>query len=577
MNYLSVAKRLGLDKDVKPSTELIRDTSFLGLNPTEVIIKARLGMFITLIGSAISLAFIAGVMGTLLSIIPSLITYYYITEKPKSKAREERLKSLGHAPEIITVLGTSLELNPNLERAVRIAGETCEGRISYDFAKAYKDSILKGVALRDSFKLIINEWGLHSEGFRQGMQLINTSLISKESRAQTINNALNNFFKNLINDLKKFLAKTKTHTLVLFSFGTIIPLILISMLPVVNLLNFESNPLIISLLLGANLLGINYYANYIINNRPASFSQVKIKTSKSFVNKTYAIVLFLVISSPTILYYGAKTLGGVFPIPSNFASMPLILGLAVSISTYYYMNSKDLMKKRSKALKAEKELLNITYNIGTKLQERRSFESVLKKVILEGKNKELNNHLRRAYNNIKDLQKQPEEAVMKELKKTGSKRVSSVFKLIFHALRQGVEQSAQSVLRVYEHFNQMIQAEEEHKALIEQVLSMMKVTALIFAPIISAFIVIMQGMIEANIPNTELPGLSLNFSGGISLELMQLMLGLYTIGLVIVLTKYYVKLRHGPDNVILKHELAKSVMTSTIIYLGVLTTKFILF
>jgi len=562
-----------MDKDVNPSEELLECSEFIGVNANEVIIKARVYMFFTLIVSAIGLALIVkNFLGTMISVVPALIAYYYVTEKPKIKARQERLRSLGHAPEIITVLGTSLELNPNLERAVRLVSETCGGRISNEFKKAYKDSILKGVPLKDSFKKIINEWGSYSEGFRQGTHLINTSLLERESRERTIDNGMNAFFNGLINDLRKFLAKTKTHTLVLFSFGTIIPLIVISMLPIVSLLNIETNPLMIGLFLTLNLLGINYYAGFIINNRPATFSQVDLTQKSEFIAPLipYSLLLFFIISSPTLLYYGAMMIGGAFPLPKEYASMPLIIVLSVGLSVYFYGRSKSLMKTRNKAISAEKEVLDITYSLGGKLQEKRSFEDALKHVINENKGKELTYHLKKAYNNIKELQTPHEEAVMKELSRTGSKRVSSVFGLIFHALRQGVENSARSVFRIYEHFSRMVQTENEHKALLEQVLSMMKVTAIIFAPLISAFIVMMQGMIEANVPTTDLQGYGLNFYSGMSLEVMQLLLGLYTIGLVIVLTRYYVQLNNGPDKVILNHELSNNIITACLIYLGTL-------
>ncbi|MBD3311850.1 hypothetical protein GF352_00085 [archaeon] len=576
MDYFSIAKKLRMDKDLNPSQELVNSSAFLGINPEEVLIKARLGLFFTLIGSAVVLALILkNLLSVIISLGLSLMVYYYLTELPKIKAREERLKSLGHAPEIITVLGTSLELNPNLERGVRLVGENCGGRISSDLSKAYKDSLLKGVPLKESFNNVISEWGEHSQGFKQGMNLINTSLLERISREETIKSALNSFFNNLINDFRQYLARTKTHTLLLFSFGTIIPLIIISMLPVINLLNININPLVITGLLGANLLGIHYYSSVILKKRPPTFSQISLKTKSDSGNLLlYSLILFLVISSPSLIYFYARLVNGVFLIPKKWSTIPLIIGLTASLSTYFYLKSRPYVKARVKAVKAEKELLNITYALGSKLQEKRSLENALKQVIKEHKDKELTSHLIVAYHNMKEFHKEPEQAVMKELVKTGSNRVKSVFKLVFHALRQGVEQSAKSVLRIYQHFNKMIQVEDEHKSMLEQVMSMMKVTAIIFAPLISGFIVIMQGIIESNIPVNELQGYGLSLGAGMGVELMMLILGFYCTGLVVVLTRYQSRLENGPDRVALMNNLSKNVLVAGMVYVSALITSF---
>jgi len=392
---------------------------------------------------------------------------------------------------------------------------------------------------------------------------------------------MDSFFNGLINDLRRFLGRIKTHTLVLFSFGTIIPLILISLLPVINLLNVQSDPIIIIILLAVNLLLINEYTNYILKNRPPAFSEVEVKSDLKkglmrlgFNGKgfdvpaiPYSILLFLLIASPTIIYFALKIVGGAFIIPSSYASMPLIAGLAVSLSVYYHGTSHPSIKARAEALKSEGELLNVVYSIGTKLQEKRSFEDSLKQVVRED-NGLLANHLSRAYSNIRDLGLPHEEAIINELDKTGSKRVVSVFKLLFHALRQGVDNSARSVFRVYEHFNKMVQSEEEHKGLLEQVLSMMKVTALVFAPLISAFIIIMQWIIESNVTSLDVAVFS--FQGLISADLMMLVLGVYTIGLVVVLTRYHTLLKNGPDKVLLNHELSVNIIIAMMVYLGAL-------
>jgi len=583
VDYYSIGKRLGLSGEVKPSEELVSCASFLGLNPNEIIIRARVLMLLSLVvSSVVIMLFSNNVFFTLIGVLVSMIIYYYFTEKPKWVFKEERLKALGYAPEIITVFGTGLMLNPSLERGFKLVSDSCVGRVSDDFRAAYKNSILFGEPLVDALNRIAVTWGEFSEGFRRGIHLISTGL---KGDLSVIDKGINIFFNGVTNDLRKYLARVKTHTLVLFSFGTIMPLIIISMLPVIAILDANSNPWFIAGFLIVNLLLLNQYASYILTKRPLTFSQVSTKPLrrgfikfKSFEvpGVPYALIVFFVISSPSLIHFFAGSLGGFFPLQENLSTIPLVIGLCVSLSLYHYGKSNSLMVERLKAVKCEKELLDVTYSIGSVIQEKRSFEDALRVVINSNKGKLLAGHLKNAYNSIKELSVDNEKAVISELVKTNSKRVLSVFNLIFMGLKQGITNGAENVFRIYEHFNRMYNCEEESKALLEQVLSMMSITVLVFAPLISAFIVVMQNLIEVNM--SDLDGYGFNFiNTNTSVSLMILMLGFYLAGLVFVLTKYQVLLRNGPDDVLVSHELSRNFLVSTGVFLVTLLVSLVIF
>ncbi len=564
MNYLSIAKALSIDKDVNPSEELIKSAEFLGISARDVIIKARLVFVFLLFSLTFALFFLTrNLVSVAFSLGISFLVYYYLTENPKKKAYSERLKALNYAPEIVTVFGTSIELGRNLEDAVRLAADYCGGRISDDLANAYKDSILLGKPLIRSFTNLIREWGEFSDGFKKSMRLMLAGLRESDPE-KTIELGMSTFLKSLSTDLKNFLGGIKTHTLILFSFGTIMPLIIISMMPVFNLLTLSTSPLQVGGLLLVNLFLLWAYSRYILNKRPPSFSQIAVSPGKG--NVFLSILIFFTVSSLSLIHYLAPLIGAYFPLPSYYASIPLVAAFPVSLSAYFYLNSHSLLKKRNEALKAEKELLGITYSLGVSLQEKRSFEDALKQEAL--KEGIIPLHLRKALGAIKDLKVSPEKAIMEELSFVDSDRVKSVFGLIFQALRQGVSKGASGVFKVYEHFSQMIQVEDENKASLEQVLSMMKLTVVVFAPLISAFIVMMQQMINVNVSSAALT--FVNLKGSITIDLMELLLGYYMAGLVIILTSYNVYLKNGPDKVFLYNELSVNLLLSLAIYIGTL-------
>jgi hypothetical protein len=78
VDIYSIANQLRLDRDIKPSEELVDNCVFIGLDPEKVIIKARLVMFLVLITSVLVLSltiknYLAIIASIALSLFPGLI------------------------------------------------------------------------------------------------------------------------------------------------------------------------------------------------------------------------------------------------------------------------------------------------------------------------------------------------------------------------------------------------------------------------------------------------------------------------------------------------------------------------
>jgi|GEM_PF-2685405 len=596
--FIKASKALGfLGGNSKPSKDLAWSINFLewSVKPHEVIGLSRFVFIATLIiGFILSLLLAGFSLLILITLCLSLISSWLVTEYPKSQARIKALSELGYAPDVITVLVSSLELDPNLEQAVKLVSKHCNGLIAIDFSKAYKDSIIKGVPLKNLLMVIANKWGRFSDGFKQAVYLVISSLSERgdERRSLTLDSSLSNYLQSIINDQRSFLSKVRFSTMVLFSFGTVIPLVIISLLPVLTVMSSGANALQMLMLLSFSLIIIYAYSNHVLGSKPSSFSQVLISDKKSYPSKgdirlgigglvvnanglLYCLSLFLIISLPSMIYLLSLILEFTFIIPSEWSTLPLVIGFGVSLSVYFHGSSAYKVSDMRRALSLESEVLDVIYNLGSRVNEGRSVEDAFKQVTRMSKGKTIHDYLMNSYLRSRELSNPIESSLNKSLRRVDSARVKSIFSLFFNTLKRGVKGSSRVIYRFYNYFQKLVQAEADSTSMIKQLLSTMNMTAVVITPLISAMIIVMQQVIQSVINQSmkglKLIGLNLFENPDLSFELTQLLLGLYMIVLLIILVRYVVIIQGG-NQVSLRITLSKSIIIALIVYAATLIT-----
>ncbi len=539
------------------SKEFLEDARFVGVDPYKVVSYARFCFFAILLVSFFLSVLFRLFFLSFLGFIVSFLVYYLIIERIKYKAVQLRKSAFASAPDIITLMGISIDLTPNLERAFKLVIESTKGRIREDFKKAYNMSLFKGSNLKHLFSKIIKKWGKYNQGFKRGLSLIKSALISR-NRSEVIQHAINEFFDGLINSTKMALAKARTNALILFSLGAVLPLIIMSLLPIVNLVGFSFNVFYIVVFLFLNLIFLYFLINYFIAQVPPGFSQLFVEKRQK--NIFYPLLTFFSISFLSITYYFLKIFNGKFFLPEKFSTIFIVMGFGFSLSIYFYDQIKDLIKLRKKSIESEKNLLDVLHNLSIRLYEMKSFEESINDVVNDIKCP-LTAKLKKAYKKSKELGRPLTSVLLNEIKKLKSKRVISSFKLILLGLKFGVKKSYSNILKIYNYLNKLISAEKEYKQLSFQLLSMMKLTSMVFTPIIGAFIVIMQLII-----NTSLSDVEYLFIPSMPIEQIILVVGIYVVVLTYLLSKYYSILSYGFDEIMIKKEISSSIFVSTLIF-----------
>jgi hypothetical protein len=156
-----------------------------------------------------------------------------------------------------------------------------------------------------------------------------------------------------------------------------------------------------------------------------------------------------------------------------------------------------------------------------------------------------------------------------------SKNFRLVMRIFVNTLKKGVNYCSQTLFTMSDHFDKLKKTEDELQQTLKNALSMMRVTASIFAPMITGLVITLQQLIQNGLleSQTKFGDLGYAYSSlsflqapAFSVEMLQLIAGVYMIILAILLIRYIVLLEFGKDEIMLKTEIAKNVPIALFIF-----------
>ncbi len=600
------------NRDTKVTNELKKSLKFLkwGIEPHEVITLSRLVLIVTaVIAILINIVYLLNFSPSIIilstnAVVPFLFAYL-ITEYPKNEAALERIDAIGSAPTVLTQIVIFLKQNPNLERALQFVTKYSEGRISKELKEVlWKCMMGQKTSIKEALISLAQQWGEYLVDLKRSLYLIVASVSERNEvkRNQSLDRALKISLDGLINKIKEYANNLYLPTLFLFSFGTVLPLVIISLLPIFSFLGGEfSSPLQMFLILTVSIVVIYFYSNKIISKRPPSFASIKLPKDLSIYPKAnhlkikvgkrdiefpalpYLILTFLVIGFPGIFYLLSET-SFVKLIPNTFTNilnsfntLTLIWAFGIVIAVYSYGTSWYKKEIRKKIKRLEIEAVDGFYQLASRIDEGRSPEEAIKFVGESMPNTEFGKLMKKTYNTLRSRHTTLEKALFDEeygtLNNVYSKNVKLMFRVFLTSLKKGVSNSAQMLFTISNHYDQLNRTEEKLKSTLKNALSMMRTTASIFAPMITGLVITLQQLIQNGLKsvNEGLNGmgyLNLSFltTPNFSVEILQLISGIYMILLAWLLIRYVSLLEYGKDEVMLKTELAQNVPIALFIF-----------
>jgi hypothetical protein len=341
----------------------------------------------------------------------------------------------------------------------------------------------------------------------------------------------------------------------------------------------------------------------IIAQRPPSFSSIKLPDflkdypkagnlkfsvfKKDFeVNAFYyTLMVFLVISAPGIIYL-ISTLPqlNIYPgllkeILQGFNTLTIIWGFGAAVALYCYGSSWYKKKLRDNIEQLESEMVDGVYQLASRINEGRSPESAIRSVGESMPDTRFGKLMLATYSTMRTRHTTIEEALFNEnfgtLREVYSKNFKLVMRIFVNSLKRGVLNCAQTLFTMSDHFDKLEKTEKDLKETLRNSMSMMRTTASIFAPMITGLVITLQQLIQNGLASAQKQfgelgygyiNLSFLKAPALSVEMLQLITGVYMLILAALLIRYVVLLEYGKDEIMMKMELARNIPIALFIF-----------
>ncbi|VVB74380.1 Uncharacterised protein [Candidatus Tiddalikarchaeum anstoanum] len=571
---------------VEPSRELIEACNYLEL-PYEtpfnvakasIVITAASAIiltlaFLTVLHNNISIPVIVAILS-----IPIIINHLY-SDYYKEKYYFERVKDLGYLPDFFSIIITNLKIKPNLETALLNTIRFEYGKITRS-AKKLINELRSGKKydVKDALQNITKEF--NNPSVNRAMSLILTSLSIKDSnrRRELLNMSLNQLLKGMVYESEKFSKKLYIPVLLLFSFGTILPLVIISVIPIISIIrgsSFNIYTIIFFFLL--TLIITKIIVDGLKKKNPSRFSQIIIKKDEKGVSIILLMVLFLGISSPAIIYLMSIVLPYQLNFLQGYQTLFLYAALSLCFSLYFYSKSSALIKEKKKIEIFEHEMIDAFFNLGGRINEGRSVEDSLKyvsDVSSEGYAKKV---FGEGYKKIKHGGFSLEQVFNKihVMDRLYSQRIKGLSEVFVESAKRHSTTAGENIIELCNYYNSIYESEEEMTNSMSKNTDMIKLTMTLFAPMVCALVINMQRLIFQTITKTEI--LNIGFSP-LNIENVQLVVSLYVFFLTLILNYFYSFVENNNEKISTNYNAFMNIIVSCAVFTATLIiSRFLLF
>jgi hypothetical protein len=585
--------------------------------------------------------------------IAGLLVIPALQKIPQFMANTWRMKASNQMVQSIFYLVTYMRHTSNLERAIGFAADHLDPPLSLDFRKMIWDvETQKYSTIKDSSEAYLEFWKEWDREFVEAFHLVEASLFesSEQRRISLLDKSLDVILTGTYENMLHYAHNLKSPITILHMLGIILPILGLVILPlVVSFLSSSSSPLntaiYIALLYNISLpIGVYYLGQTILSKRPAGYGasdigerknlkkyrNVNFKLAKNFtisINPLYfSVMIFIVLAliglSPIILHTVAPSfelsfdngnykfleyicpprkdcpptnLIGPYGLGASVISLILILGIGLSIGTFYALRSKNVIKIRNRTKELEEEFSSALFQLGNRLGDGLPAEIAFAKVAVTMRGTTSGQFFSITEQNITRLGMGIEQAIFDP--KVGavssfpSKIIEASMKVLIESIKKGPRIAAQALLSMSRYIKEIHRVEERLKDLMADVIASMKSQVKFLTPAIAGIVIGITSMISTILTRLgsqlqELTGEGQvsTFGGvldifgiGIPTFYFQIIVGIYIVQIAFILTKLSSGVENGSDKLGERFELGRNLVRSTILYCLIAGAVMILF
>ena len=648
--YEKFAKFFGRFLDIRPKEkdyEKLKDSiriTHLHISPEDATAFGIIsGLGIILIGILVFVLnlFLAGKLLFMLPTIFVLAGAFLIkpiSYMPNYFANKWRLEASNQMVLCILYVVIYMRHTSNLEHAIKFAGEHVGMPLSLDLRKIFWDvETGKYSTIKESLDLYLENWREYNLEFVEAFHLIEGSLYegSEERRVELLDKSLEIMLQGTYEKMLHFAQELKTPITMLHMLGII--------LPILGLVIF---PLIASFLQGAvkwyhlailyNLIfpiGVYMFGMSILSKRPTGYGESNILRTNPELNENdikpfflgiiIAMIFLFIGFLPVILHFtnpqldqanflegspiGGKLLDykcslengvekciGPFGIGALILSLFIPFGIALGISFYYRMKTKDLMDIQRNSSKLESEFAGSLFQLGNRVGDGIPVEIAFSDVAENMRGTPSGNFFSQVSLNIRRLGVDVKRAIFDS--KFGaallypSNLIESSMKVLIESARKGPQIVAKSMIAISVYVDRIHNVNERLKDILSDVLSSMKSQISFLAPMIAGIVVGVGSMVTTvinklneqfsnvqfgEIGNAEGAGVGnvgaladiLRIEHVVPSFHFQLIVGLYVVEVIIVLTILSNLIENGFDKLTRNYHISKNLLFGTSLYI----------
>ena len=591
------------DEKAKVKIEEALKAGYTNATPRGAFSLAILVTLIILISVAYSIIFLnIGTVFGLFGVMLVFGTFWYFYNYPNTRAKSMGIKMSSDSVLAILYMIIYMRSSPNMEGAIKFAAQYLEGPLAWDLRKLLWDIETGKYASADSALVdYVFKWKNKNREFSEALNLLRGSSVESARRELIYEETLNVILNGTRERAKHYAAGLRMPMTLIYAMGVLLPVMGLVLFPII--LIFIADYVKPSFVLfGYDILlpsFLYFIVDYLLSSKPPTFSQPDISKAKgvppmgkfSFFGKFIPILpISLVISIP-IVVLGWIGISSEIVYDSVNYSLLVILGLALAIVIYAFLDSHQKIKVRKDIERIEDEFATALFQLGNAISGGAPLESAIDKAKENLKDMKIADMFDIISLNMKKFGYTFEEAIFN--KNVGaiwyypSKLIHSIMQTVIQSARKNIKTAASSMVVISRYLKGVHEVKEEIDEILGETTSSMKFLAMFLAPMVSGVTVTLAVIILRILQNLGESMKNIMASTGgtngyqtffmvpwamggnlpISPSFFQLIVGIYMIETGVLLAVFLNGIAYGEDPIGMRQNIWTVVMFAILIYI----------